>query len=125
MANSRDFVAHIVELMRPSRAIAKAMFGGHGIYVDGLFVAIVADDTLFLKTDDASRGAFDALSLPPFEFKTKDGRGTASGYRRAPDEALESSAEMQVWLRRAVAAALAKPRARIATPRTMTVKRVR
>ena len=110
MPNSPDFVAHVIETMRPARAVATAMFGGHGVYVDGLFVAIVIDDVLYLKCDANSAGAFDALGLPPFVYKAKDGRATATKYRRAPDEALESGAEMRQWLRLALAAALAKPK---------------
>ena len=36
MPNTPDFVAYVVELMKPARAVAKAMFGGHGLYVDEL-----------------------------------------------------------------------------------------
>jgi DNA transformation protein len=108
--NTADFVAHVIEMMRPRRAVAKAMFGGHGVYIDGLFAAIVVDDILYLKTDARSAGAFDELALPPFVYRAKDGRATTMGYRRAPDEALESPAEMQRWLSHALAAALAQPK---------------
>ena len=117
MRNSPDFVAHVIETMRPARAVAKAMFGGHGVYVDGLFVAIVVDDVLYLKCDAKTRGAFDALDLPHFVYKAKDGREMVMKYRRAPDEALESGAEMQRWLRLALAAALAKPQRARQRPR--------
>jgi DNA transformation protein len=108
MPNSKDLVAHVIETMRPARAVAKAMFGGHGIYVDGLFVAIVVDDVLYLKCDAQRAAAFDALDLPRFVYRAKNGRPTSTQYRRAPDEALESTAEMRRWLRLAQAAALAK-----------------
>ena len=59
MANTPDFIAHVLELMRPAgRASARAMFGGHGLYVDGLIVGIVVEDVLYLKTDDETRGAY-------------------------------------------------------------------
>jgi DNA transformation protein len=106
--NTPDFVAHVVELMKPARAVAKAMFGGHGLYVDGLFVAIVAEDVLYLKCDALRAPEFDALGLPPFVYAAKDGKTLVTKYRRAPDEALESPAEMQRWLRLAVASALAR-----------------
>lgn len=125
MPNTRDFVAHVIELMRPSRAVAKAMFGGHGIHVDGLFVAIVVDDTLYLKSDDAHCAAFDALALPAFEFVAGNGRRVPTRYRQAPDEALESGAEMQPWLRLALASALAKPNRRLSRSRPMAARRQR
>ena len=110
MPNTPDFVAHVIEMMRPRRAVAKAMFGGHGVYVDGLFVAILVDDVLYLKCDARTKGAFDGLALPPFVYTSKEGRPLVTKYRRAPDEALESAAEMQSWLSLALAAALAKPK---------------
>ena len=111
MRNTPDFVSYVIEMMRPARAVAKAMFGGHGVYVDGLFVAIVVDDILYLKCDTQRAAAFDALALPPFVYTSKDGKALVTKYRRAPDEALESPAEMQRWLRLAQASALAKGRA--------------
>jgi len=108
MPNTPDFVAYVVELMKPARAVAKAMFGGHGLYVDELFVAIVVDDVLYLKCDAERATAFDALGLPPFVYEGRDGKPLVTKYRRAPDEALESPAEMRRWLRLAKTAALAQ-----------------
>jgi DNA transformation protein and related proteins len=120
MANSRDFVDHLLELARPAGApTARAMFGGHGIYLDGLIVAIVIDDTLYLKCDVQSAAAFDARDLAPFEYVTKDGERIVMSYRRAPDEVLESPDAMREWLRLAQGAAL-----RRATPRPATKARV-
>jgi hypothetical protein len=35
----------------------KRMFGGAGLYLDGTFFAIVADDVLYFKVDDSNRPA--------------------------------------------------------------------
>ena len=41
-----DFVEHVAELLSPLGTVrVKAMFGGHGIYVDEVFMAIIASDT--------------------------------------------------------------------------------
>lgn len=107
MPNSKDYVEYVLELMRPAgRASARAMFGGHGIYVDGMIVGIVADDVLYLKTDEESRAAFVARNLASFRYATKKGDVEITSYYRPPDEALESPAEMREWLRLALAAAL-------------------
>jgi len=116
MANTPDFIAHLLELMRPSgRATARAMFGGHGVYIDGLIVAIVVADTLYFKTDEETRGAYAQRALEPFSYTTKHGKAYAMSYHRAPDEAVESAAAMLAWLRPALGAALRnaqkKPRA--------------
>ena len=113
MANSRGFVDHVLELARGAgTASARAMFGGHGVYVDGLIVAIIDGDTLYLKSDAQTRAAFDARQLAPFEYVTKDGEQMLTSYRRAPDEALESPAAMREWLRLAQGAALRAAAAR-------------
>jgi DNA transformation protein len=107
MPNAADFVAHVLELMRPTApAQARAMFGGHGIYAGGPIVAIVIDDVLYFKTDEASRAEFAARGLEPFVYTTRRGEKSATSYRRAPDEALESADAMRGWLRSAQAAAL-------------------
>jgi DNA transformation protein and related proteins len=84
------------------------MFGGHGVYIDGTIVAIVVDDVMYLKTDDATRSAFVDLDLEPFRYQAHDGAVHETSYFRAPDEALESPPAMREWLRRALAAALRK-----------------
>jgi DNA transformation protein len=107
MPNSRGFVDHVLELAQGAgRPSARAMFGGHGVYVDGLIVAIVVDDTLYLKCDAQSLAAFQAQDLPAFVYVTKDGERIAMSYHRAPDEALESPDAMREWMRLAQGAAL-------------------
>jgi DNA transformation protein len=103
-----DFVAHVVDSMRKLGPVeARRMFGGWGIYHQGLFFALVAYDTLYLKTDDGNRAEFDALELAPFTF-TKKGEEIVTGYRQAPEEALESPAVMARWAKSAYGAALRK-----------------
>ena len=85
MANSREFVAHALEMMRPAGvASARAMFGGHGVYLDGLIVGIVDDDVLYLKTDEATRAAYIERELPCFRYRGRDGElhGTDARARR-------------------------------------------
>jgi DNA transformation protein len=107
MAKRSEFVEHVVETMRAFGPVeARAMFGGWGLYHQGAFFALVAGDTLFLKTDAENRTHFEALGLEPFVFEAKGGKKSAMSYRRAPDEALESPAVMARWARYAYEAAL-------------------
>ena len=87
------------------RVRSRRMFGGHGLYVDDLFVAIIAFDRLYLKADDATRPQFEAAGCEPFVYEAK-GRSVSLGYRTVPAEAMESPALMQPWVRLAIAAAL-------------------
>ncbi len=108
MPNSRDFIEHVLELLRPGGGVAaRAMFGGHGLYVDGMIIGLVVDDVLYFKTDDASRARFSERALEPFVFrKRKTGESVATGYYRPPEEALDSPDAMREWQRLAMGAAL-------------------
>jgi DNA transformation protein len=128
LANSSDYIAHVLELARPTAGMtARPMFGGHGLYVDGVIVAIVIDDIVYFKTDTANRGEFAALSLEPFVYVTKRGERTLTSYHRAPDEALESPAAMGKWLRSALGAALRSAASKLARrkPRTTATSKKR
>lgn len=99
-------VAHAVELLAPAGPVrVVAMFGGHGLYVDGLFVAIVAFDRLWLKADDTTVARFETAGASPFVYEGA-GRTVALRYFSAPEEAMESPAGMQPWIRLAIEAAL-------------------
>lgn len=107
------FVDHCLELFAPLGAVrARRMFGGQGLYIDDLFVALIAYERLYLKTDGQTRAAFEAAGGEPFVFESR-GQPTATSYWTVPAEAMESPALMQPWARQAIAAAL---RARAAKP---------
>jgi len=101
------FALHCLELLSPlGRPHARAMFGGVGLYVDELFIALLADDRLYLKTNPHTQGAFEAAGCEPFRYTMKDGREMTMGYWTAPEAALDSPEAMRPWARRAMEAAL-------------------
>src|SRR5207342_925996 len=89
----------------------RRMFGGHGVYLDGLFVAIVVDGLLYLKVDAETEPSFLAAGCAPFVYESS-GKTVAMSYWSVPESALDSAEDMQPWARRAIAAALRKPQAR-------------
>jgi len=101
------FVSHCLELLAPLGVVrARRMFGGHGLYVDDIFVALIADERLYLKTDDGSRAAFERAGCQPFAYSRHDRSAVTLGYWSAPEEALDSPAAMAPWARLSLAAAL-------------------
>lgn len=101
-------VSHCLELLAPlGRTSSRRMFGGHALYIDGLCMALIIQDTLYLKVDDTSRPLFEREGCKAFTYDTKQGERHALGYFSAPEEAMESPAEMTPWARRALAAAVA------------------
>jgi DNA transformation protein len=82
------------------------MFGGYGIYINDLFVAIIAFERLYLKADDLTRTAFEAAGCEPFVYEAKGRQRITMSYYTVPDEAMESQGLMQPWARRSLEAAL-------------------
>jgi len=101
------FTELCVEMLSPLGPVrVRRMFGGQGLYVDDLFMAIIDDGQLFLKSDDVTRERFTSLGCVPFTFPNKDGEPVATSYFRPPEEALESPPLMLPWARLALEAAL-------------------
>ncbi len=100
-------VDHCLELLAPLGAVrARRMFGGHGLYLDGLFIAILADETLYLKADAEEQAAFAAAGCQPFTYTARGDQRIVMAYWSAPEEAMDSPAGMAPWARRALASAL-------------------
>lgn len=105
MPNSREFVAHLVDrLGRLGEVHARAMFGGHGLYLDGLMFALVASDTLYLKVDDGTRDRYRAEGLEPF--KPSEDKPMTMSYYPLPEEVFEDQDAFVDWAREAFAAAM-------------------
>ncbi|MCK9688152.1 TfoX/Sxy family protein [Scleromatobacter humisilvae] len=106
--NDSGFVSHCLELLSPlGRTSSRRMFGGHALYIDDLCMALIIQDTLYLKTDDASRPLFERAGCRPFTYAGKRDEVHVMSYYTAPEEAMESPAEMTPWARRALGAAVA------------------
>jgi DNA transformation protein len=102
------FVSHCLELLSAlGPTSSRRMFGGHALYVDGLCMALVIQDTLYLKVDDAHRALFENAGCRPFTYAGKNGQVHVTSYCTAPEAAMESPAEMLPWARRALSAAVA------------------
>jgi DNA transformation protein len=101
----------------------RRMFGGVGIFVDGLMIALVTrDDVVHLKADDETVAAFKQEGLEPFSYATKTGQHTLTSYWRMPDRLYDDPEELARWARDAHAAALRKTAAS-AKPRHRPAKR--
>jgi DNA transformation protein and related proteins len=106
-------VDHCLEMLAPLGVVrAKRMFGGHGLYIDELFVALIAFERLYLKVDAQTQPAFESAGCEPFVYDGK-GKPITMSYWTVPAEAMESPHLMEPWARQAIAAAL---RARAVKP---------
>jgi DNA transformation protein and related proteins len=81
------------------------MFGKTGLFCDGLMLAMVRDDTLYLRVDDHNREAFkEAEAFPPLNYE-KGGSSINLSFWRAPERLFDEPDELVAWARAALGAA--------------------
>ncbi len=120
-----DYCCELLATAGPCRA--RRMFGGWGISVDGLTIAIIGDfgagERLYLKADDASRASFEKAGCEQAVYEMK-GVPRPMNYYTAPEDAMESTQLMAPWARQALECAL-RAHASKARPRGATKSQAR
>jgi len=104
MSADREFLEELFEPV--GRVGFRRMFGGLGIFRDGLMFALVAGEVLHFKADEAGRATFEAEGCAPFGYDTKDGRRTLTSYWQVPERLFDEPDEFRAWALRAVDAAI-------------------
>jgi DNA transformation protein len=106
MASSKEFIEFLHEVFESFGPIqAKRMFGGYGIYHDGLMFGLVIDNQLYLKSDAENLAFFEAQGLGPFIYNMK-GKAVQLSYHQAPETMLDERELAAQWARRSWDAAL-------------------
>ena len=101
-----DFINFLHEVFSDFGSInSRKMFGGYGIYHDGLMFGLVADDTLYLKANETTKQQFIDNDLSPFEYE-KGNKKVQMSYYLAPEEIYDDPDEAVYWARLAYQAAL-------------------
>ncbi len=85
---------------------AKAMFGGHGLYKDGVVFGIIADDQLYFKVDVKNLPQYKERGSQPFKYEGKNRKLIALSYWEVPAEILEDRELLAEWVEASVAASL-------------------
>ena len=87
----------------------RRMFGGAGIFSQGLMFGLVFDDAIYLKADATSIPDFEREGGKPFTYtraKSRGGDGTAAlSYWRLPERLYDDPEELKIWATRALAIA--------------------
>ncbi|HEY3411561.1 MAG TPA: TfoX/Sxy family protein [Armatimonadota bacterium] len=100
-----NLVAHVTD---------RSMFGGVGLYREGLFFAVMANDRLYFKVDSSNRGDFEAEGMGPF--MPFDNPDQVMQYYEVPAFVLDNPDELAVWMDKAVRVAELK-KAKSPTPK--------
>ena len=109
----KDFVRELLADFGP--VDIRNMFGGAGVYTDGVMFAILVDDTLYLKTDAASARLFESEGMGPFTYMPAGKKRVAMPYWEVPPRLLEEPEQLVAWAREAHRIARA---GKARTPRT-------
>jgi len=105
MAVSQSYREFVLEqLGRVTPVTGKSMFGGVGIYARGIFFALIAEDRLYFKVDDATRPDFEQRGMEPFR---PFGENSAMGYYEVPADVVEDINHLETWMKKAIDVAVA------------------
>lgn len=103
MPVSAEYRDWIVEQLRFDGPVThRAMFGGVGLYSDGLFFGLIDDDVLYFKVDDVNRPDFESAGAGPFR---PYGDERTMQYYEIPADVLEDRPTLAAWMAKAVDAA--------------------
>lgn len=119
MPLSPGFIDYAIELVGGlGRVEAKRMFGGAGLYRDGVMFAILDDDALFFRVDGDLQAEMQAQGSVPWAHSIKrDGSVRDMGYWRMPETAADDPDEAAALARRSFAAALKRSGLRAEKPK--------
>ena len=103
--SSKAFCESVLQhLNQVAPVTARAMFGGYGLYTNGVMFALIAYDTLYFKVDDSNRDDFLALGMQPFTYDGK-GKPIQMSYYQLPEKVWCNAEELLVWLEKSAAIA--------------------
>jgi DNA transformation protein len=97
----RDEVVSHLNQVAP--VTARAMFGGYGLYSEGIMFALIADTTIYFKVDDENRADFEAQGMSPFTYDGK-GKPITMSYYEIPPAVWQDPPTLAAWVDQAQAA---------------------
>ena len=118
MAVNTGYLDYVLEQLAGLGPVsAKRMFGGAGIYLNGVFFALIADDSLYFKVGDSNRADYEAADMAPFKPFGED--SYSMSYYEVPVEVMEDREQLHEWARKALDVAKAKK----SKPKTAATKK--
>ena len=101
---SDEFISYVLDQLSDFGEVAwRRMFGGVGLYHDGLMFALIANDVLYFKVDDASRSDYESAGSGPF--RPYPDKKTVMSYYEVPIDVSEDRDELSSWAEKALGAA--------------------
>jgi DNA transformation protein and related proteins len=86
---------------------AKAMFGGYGIYQDGVIFALICEGQLYFKVDKNNQDYFQQHNAVQFTYN-KGSKIVGMSYWQLPEAIMNNTNELNIWVQRSVQVSLSK-----------------
>ena len=87
---SEEYHKFVMQKLAPLGTVtSRAMFGGYGIFHEGLMFALISDDTLYFKVADQNRDMYEKAGSTVFPH--------GISYWEVPAEVLEDDPKLQEW----------------------------
>ena len=101
MSVSADYLTYVVDQLTPfAKVVTRRMFGGVGLYNDGLFFGLIDDDTLYFKVDDSNRSDYTERGCAAFQPLPDI---ASMSYFSVPEDVLEDAELLAAWARKSLA----------------------
>jgi DNA transformation protein len=103
---SSDYVDFVLDALADWHTVTgRRMFGGYGLFRQGVMFALIIDETLYFKVDGSTRPAFEQAGSTPFVYYAK-GKLVALSYWQVPPDLFEDSEQLGQWAQKAWQVAL-------------------
>ena len=111
MSVSQEYLDYVIDQLTGLGPVkSRRMFGGAGLYLDGVFFGLVADDVLYFKVDDTNKAEYLAAGSGPFKPFGND--SYAMSYYEVPGDVLEDPDLAKEWAHKALLASRRKKTAK-------------
>lgn len=104
MPLDRKYANQMLEMLRPlGHVTGRAMFGGFGLWENGIMFALLSSDSvLYFKTDSITATAYEAEGATQFSPQVGDKDPIAMPYWSVPVAILDDQEEFEKWAKQAI-----------------------
>jgi len=101
-----DYLAFVLgQLGRVTSVTSRRMFGGVGLYADGLFFGVIDNNQVFLRTGPGNIADYEVQACAPFQPMGPDTKPMS--YHELPVGVLEDIRTLRVWMDKSIVEAIA------------------
>jgi DNA transformation protein and related proteins len=103
-----DFVNYLLlDIFRNIDGISsKGMFGGYGLYKDGVMFGLVTEDDVYFKVDENNKYLYESLDSKPFTYSKGNNTSITVSYWLVPPDILEDTTYMEKLITSSVETAM-------------------